>query len=96
MSPLDMFSIVAILYCVTNLGSMGLELKLKETIKSLRSPRLVILTLVCNWKSGAGLTVNSEATFNWEAKTTNAYINIMAGGLTKLGQQRFLFFRKNN
>ncbi len=43
--------------------------------------------LTYNWKSGAGLTVNSEATFNWEANTTNAYINIMAGGLTKLGKQ---------
>ena len=43
--------------------------------------------LTYNWKSGAGLTVNSEATFNWEANTTNAYINIMAGGLTKLGNQ---------
>ena len=40
-----------------------------------------------NWKSGAGLTVNSETTFNWEANTTNAYINIMAGGLTKFGNQ---------
>jgi len=49
MSTQDMFSIVAILYCVTNLGSMGLELKLQETIKSLRSPLLVILTLVWSW-----------------------------------------------
>ena len=40
-----------------------------------------------NWKSGAGLTVNSETTLNWEANTTNAYINIMAGGLTKFGKQ---------
>ena len=40
-----------------------------------------------NWKSGAGLTVNSETTFNWEANTTNSYINIMAGGLTKFGKQ---------
>jgi hypothetical protein len=40
-----------------------------------------------NWKSGAGLTVNSETTVNWEANTTNAYINVMAGGLTKLGKQ---------
>ena len=43
--------------------------------------------LTYNWKSGAGLTVNSETTFNWEANTTNAYINIMAGGLTKFGNQ---------
>ena len=40
-----------------------------------------------NWKSGAGLTVNSETTLNWEANTTNAYINIMAGGLIKFGKQ---------
>jgi len=43
--------------------------------------------LTHNWKSGAGLTVNSETTLNWEANTTNAYINIMAGGLTKFGKQ---------
>jgi len=40
-----------------------------------------------NWKSGAGLTVNSETTFNWEANSTSAFINIMAGGLTKFGNQ---------
>ncbi len=40
-----------------------------------------------NWKSGAGLTVNSETTFNWEASSTTSYINIMAGGLTKFGNQ---------
>jgi BASS family bile acid:Na+ symporter len=52
-----MFSMVAILYCVTNLGSMGLELNLQETIKSLRSPRLVILTLVWSWILGPALAV---------------------------------------
>ena len=57
MSTQDMFSIVAILYCVTNLGSMGLELNLQETIKSLRSPRLVILTLVWSWILGPALAV---------------------------------------
>lgn len=40
-----------------------------------------------NWKSGSGLTVNSEITQNWEAGTTNAYINIMGGALTKFGNQ---------
>ena len=40
-----------------------------------------------NWKGGAGLTVNSETTLNWEANTTNAFINIMAGGLIKFGNQ---------
>ncbi len=43
--------------------------------------------LTHNWKSGAGITVNSETTLNWEANTTTAYINIMAGGLTKFGNQ---------
>jgi hypothetical protein len=43
--------------------------------------------LTYNWKSGAGLTVNSETTLNWEANTTNSYINIMVGGLTKMGNQ---------
>jgi BASS family bile acid:Na+ symporter len=57
MSTQDMFSLVAILYCVTNLGSMGLELKLSETIKALRSPRLVILTLVWSWILGPALAV---------------------------------------
>ena len=44
-----------------------------------------------NWKSGSGLTVNSEITQNWEGSTTNAYINIMAGALTKFGKQLVQF-----
>ncbi len=43
MSAQDIFGIVAILYCVANLGSMGLELNLHETMKALSSPRLVTL-----------------------------------------------------
>jgi BASS family bile acid:Na+ symporter len=57
MSTQEMFSIVAILYCVTNLGSMGFEINLQETIKSLRSPRLVILTLVWSWILGPALAM---------------------------------------
>jgi len=57
MSAQDIFGIVAILYCVANLGSMGLELNLKETIKSLRSPRLVTLTLVWSWILGPALAI---------------------------------------
>ena len=52
MSAQDIFGIVAILYCVANLGSMGLELNLTETTKALSSPRLVILTLVWSWIIG--------------------------------------------
>ncbi len=40
-----------------------------------------------NWKSGTGLTVNSEITRNWEADTTVAFVNVMAGGITKFGKQ---------
>jgi hypothetical protein len=43
--------------------------------------------LTYNWKTGAGLTVNSETTLNWEANTTSSFINIMAGGLIKFGKQ---------
>ena len=57
MSAQDMFGIVAILYCVANLGSMGLELNLTETMKALRSPRLVILTLIWSWIIGPLLAV---------------------------------------
>jgi BASS family bile acid:Na+ symporter len=57
MSAQDMFGIVAILYCVANLGSMGLELNLPETIKALRSPRLVTLTLVWSWILGPALAI---------------------------------------
>lgn len=44
--------IVAILYCAANLGSMGLELDFRETMRSLRSVRLVALTLVWSWIIG--------------------------------------------
>jgi len=44
-----------------------------------------------NWKSGTGLTINSEMTQNWEVGTTNAYINIMAGALAKFGNQMVQF-----
>jgi len=40
-----------------------------------------------NWKSGAGLGVNSEITQNWEGSTTTAYINPTVSGVTKLGKQ---------
>ena len=47
--------------------------------------------LTYNWKTGSGLTINSELTQNWEAGTTNAFVNIMAGALTKFGKQLVQF-----
>ena len=40
-----------------------------------------------NWKSGTGLTVNSELTQSWADSTTTAFVNIMAGGLLRFGGQ---------
>ena len=40
MNTQNAFSIVAIFYSLANLGSMGLELNLRETLKSLRSVRV--------------------------------------------------------
>ena len=49
MDPQNLFKIVVVLYSVSNLLSLGIELNLKETIKSLKSFRLIILTLVWGW-----------------------------------------------
>lgn len=57
MNAQDMFGIIAVLYCVANLGAMGLELNLQETIKALRSARLVTLTLVWSWILGPVLAI---------------------------------------
>jgi hypothetical protein len=42
----SVFGMLVVLYTVANLASMGLELDLRETVKSLRSARLVVHTLV--------------------------------------------------
>ena len=43
--------------------------------------------LVYNWKSGAGVGVNSEITQNWQAATCTAFLNPIANGVTKMGKQ---------
>jgi BASS family bile acid:Na+ symporter len=48
----DALSIVILIYAVANLGSMGLELNLRETIMSLRSAWLVMLALGWSWVVG--------------------------------------------
>jgi len=40
-----------------------------------------------NWKSGAGINVNSEITCNWASNTTTAFLNPTVTGVTKLGNQ---------
>jgi BASS family bile acid:Na+ symporter len=49
MNAQELFSIVVVLYSVSNLLSLGIELNLKETIKALQSARLIILTLFWGW-----------------------------------------------
>ena len=44
-------------YALANLGSMGLELNLRETLKALRSVRVVTLTLVWCWVVGPAFAV---------------------------------------
>ena len=57
MNAQSAFSLVAILYSVANLASMGLEVNLRETITSLRSVRVLSLTLGWSWVLGPALAV---------------------------------------
>jgi len=44
-------------------------------------------TFTKNFKSGAGLGLSSEITFNWETGTTSAELIPSVSGITKLGKQ---------
>lgn len=57
MSAQDAFGLVAMFYAVANLGSMGLELKLEDTVRSLRSVRVLGLTLGWSWLVGPALAL---------------------------------------
>lgn len=43
--------------------------------------------LAYNWKSGGGITLNSEQTYNWVTHTTTIFINPIISAVTKLGSQ---------
>jgi len=51
------FGVLVVLYTVSNMASIGLELNLRETLKSLRSVRLVGLTLLWGWVVGPAIAV---------------------------------------
>ena len=57
MNAENAFSAVAILYSVANLASMGLELNPRETMRSLRSVRVLGLTLGWSWLVGPAFAV---------------------------------------
>lgn len=46
------FNIVVIIYSMSNLASLGMELNLRETIRSLSSVKLIIFTLLFGWIAG--------------------------------------------
>jgi BASS family bile acid:Na+ symporter len=52
MTPQTVFQILVLIYTVSNMASIGLELNLRETMKALSSPRLVLLTLLWGWVVG--------------------------------------------
>jgi BASS family bile acid:Na+ symporter len=49
------FSIVVVIFTVSNLAAMGLELNLREALRTLRSARAVALILVWGWVVGPAL-----------------------------------------
>jgi len=51
------FEVLVLLYTVTNMASIGLDLNLRETWTSLRSARLVVLTLVWGWVVGPAFAI---------------------------------------
>jgi BASS family bile acid:Na+ symporter len=57
MSSQAALGIVCVFYALANLGSMGLEINLRETIQSLRSVRVLALTLGWSWLVGPAFAV---------------------------------------
>jgi bile acid:Na+ symporter, BASS family len=55
MNMQDIFKIVVVIFTVSNLASMGLECKMHEAIKTLKSARFVVLTSVWGWVAGPAL-----------------------------------------
>ncbi|CAB5092844.1 hypothetical protein D3OALGA1CA_5909 [Olavius algarvensis associated proteobacterium Delta 3] len=55
MSLQDVFNIAVVIFTVSNIGAMGLGLKLSEALKDLRSIRLIGLILLWGWVVGPAL-----------------------------------------
>lgn len=51
------FNVVVIIYSMSNLASLGMELNLGETIKSLSSVKLIVFTLLFGWIAGPALAL---------------------------------------
>ncbi len=55
MKVLDIFSIIVVIFTVTNIGALGLETNLREALKHLRSVRAIGLILFWGWVAGPAL-----------------------------------------
>jgi bile acid:Na+ symporter, BASS family len=55
MNMQDIFKISVVIFTVANLMAMGLESTLRDALKTLGSPRFVILTIVWGWVVGPAL-----------------------------------------
>jgi BASS family bile acid:Na+ symporter len=55
MSLQDVFTITVVIFTVSNIGAMGLEMNLREALKTLRSARAIGLILLWGWVVGPAL-----------------------------------------
>ncbi len=55
MSIEEIYKIVVMIFTVSNLAAMGLEINKDEAIKALRNPRFIILILVWGWIVGPAI-----------------------------------------
>ncbi|MGB5321026.1 hypothetical protein, partial [Lutimonas sp.] len=55
MSIEEIYKIVVMIFTVSNLAAMGLEINKDEAIKALKNPRFIILILVWGWIVGPAI-----------------------------------------
>jgi BASS family bile acid:Na+ symporter len=55
MSKQDVFSITVVIFTVANLAAMGLELNLRDALRTLRSAHAIGLILLWGWVVGPAL-----------------------------------------
>jgi bile acid:Na+ symporter, BASS family len=49
------FNLMVVVFTVSNLGAMGLELEIRESVRIFRNPRFVLLTLSWGWLIGPAI-----------------------------------------
>lgn len=51
----QIFNLMVVIFTVSNLGAMGLELEVRESVRIFRNPRFVLLTLSWGWLVGPAI-----------------------------------------